>query len=200
MSTTLPKAVTELTKQLVRLPTIGPKSARRLALYLLRQPAPVVQAFAKTLEDLHSSVKTCQKCFNLAESDLCVICRDGNRDQTTVCVVESALDVEAIEQTGSYKGLYHVLGGVLSPLDGIDVHQLTLEQLFQRIITDNVQELIIALGHTLESDATTRYITSRLAGSSVSISRLARGLPTGGDIEFADTPTLQAAFEGRKKI
>lgn len=200
MASVLPKAVRELTQQLTRLPGIGPKSARRLAIHLLRQPAATVQSFAQSLETLHQNVSICSRCFNLAEADLCVICRDTNRDQHTVCVVEDALDVEAIEQTGSYRGLYHVLGGVLSPIEGVDAKQLTLAQLFTRFEQEDISELIIALGHTMESDATTRYIVSHASEKPISISRLARGLPTGGDIEFADAPTLAAAFEGRKKL
>lgn len=200
MASVLPKAVRELTQQLTRLPGIGPKTARRLAIHLLRQPSAIVQSFAQSLQTLHQNVNICSRCFNLAESDLCTICRDTGRDQATVCVVEDALDVEAIEQTGSYNGLYHVLGGVLSPIEGIDAKQLTLAQLLTRLDTESISELIIALGHTMESDATTRYITSHSAQRPISISRLARGLPTGGDIEFADAPTLSAAFEGRKKL
>lgn len=200
MASVLPRAVRELTQQLTRLPGVGPKTARRLAIHLLRQPAAVVKAFAQSLETLHQNVSICSRCFNLGESDICAICRGTNRDQSTVCVVEDALDVEAIEQTGSYRGLYHVLGGVLSPIEGVDVKQLTLAQLFARLENENISELIIALGHTMESDATTRYITTHAAKKPISISRLARGLPTGGDIEFADSPTLAAALEGRKRL
>jgi recombination protein RecR len=200
MPSVLPKAVQDLTQQLTRLPTIGPKTARRLALHLLRQPPAAIHAFAQTLQTLHERVQTCSRCFSLSETPLCPTCQDATREQHVVCVVEDALDVEAIEQTGSYRGLYHVLGGVLSPMEGIDAAQLTLQQLFARINNEDVTEIIIALGHTMESDATTRYITAHLQERPVVISRLARGLPTGGDIEFADTLTLLAAFEGRKKL
>lgn len=196
----LPKAVRDLTQELTRLPGIGPKTAQRLSLHLLRQPASVISKLANTLQTLHSSVHLCQQCFNLAESTRCSICLDQMRDRTILCVVEDALDVEAIERTHSFNGRYHVLGGVLSPLTGLGPDDLTLKQLFERIKTDGTTELIIALDHTMESEATTRHIMNQLQGQPVTITRLARGLPTGGDIEFADALTLSAAFSGRRPL
>ena len=196
----LPRVVRELTEELQRLPGIGPKTAQRLALHLLRQPRPVVSRLADTLKDLHANVRICQTCFNLAEDTLCNVCQSQTRVRTSVCVVEDALDVEALEKAGAYDGLYHVLGGVLSPIEGVGPEQLTLQQLFDRLRRDNVTELIIALDHTMESDATARYIAQRVKEEKLTITRLARGLPTGGDIEFADASTLRAAMSGRKTI
>lgn len=196
----LPRAVRDLTKQLYRLPGIGPKTAQRLAVFLLRQPAAEVAALAQSIQTLHEQVQVCAKCFTLADQELCAICRDPARDQSVLCVVEDPLDVEAIERTESYNGLYHVLGGILSPLEGIGTKQLTFTQLFDRIVEQNITEVIIALDHTMESEATARHITSHIRDKKIHITRLARGLPTGGDIEFADALTLTAALHGRKQF
>lgn len=196
----LPQAVRDLTRELTMLPGVGPKTAERLALHLLRQPRPIVSKLADTMKNLHANVRICSSCYNLAEDAICTICRNQNRRINVLCVVEDALDVEAIERTGSYDGRYHVLGGVLSPLEGVTADQLTLAQLFHRVVTDNVTELIIALDHKMESDATTRHIVHHLREIPVTISRLARGLPTGGDIEFADALTLSDALSGRKNL
>ena len=158
MPSVLPKALRLLTNELTRLPGVGPKTAQRLAVHLLRQPFPVVSQLANAIKNLHANVRICQTCSNLADSQLCSICQDQSRNKKVVCVVEEALDVEAIEKTGSYQGVYHVLGGVLSPLDGIGPEQLTLAQLFQRITTDKIEEMIIALDHNMESEATIRYL------------------------------------------
>jgi recombination protein RecR len=200
MRSTLPKAVRDLTQELTRLPGIGPKTAQRMAIYLLRQPHTVVGRLAQTLKDLHANVRICQRCFNLAESEICSICREPTRNQRVVCVVEDALDIDALERTNSFDGLYHVLGGVLSPLTGIGPEQLTLEELFKRLEREVIEELIIALDPTMEGEATTRHITNRVSDKGVTVTRLARGLPTGGDIEFADAMTLSAALSGRKKL
>ncbi|MAF81179.1 recombination protein RecR [bacterium] len=196
----LPKAVRSVTEELTKLPGIGPRTAERLTLHLLRQPNNLVARLADTLKDLHENVQTCRTCFNLAESTTCAVCGSEMRDRSLVCVVEDALDVEAIEKTNAYNGLYHVLGGVLSPVEGVGPQQLTMQQLLDRVKQKEVSELIIALDHKMESDATTRHIMGKLEGSGVIISRLARGLPTGGDIEFADALTISASLEGRRKL
>ncbi|MDP3997636.1 MAG: recombination mediator RecR [bacterium] len=196
----LPRAVRDLTQELTKLPGIGPKTAERLALHLLRQPAGLVAKLADTVKELHANVHICSVCFNLAEHDVCEICRSEMRNKRLLCVVEDALDVEAIERTGAYDGLYHVLGGVLSPINGVGPDQLTLSELFERLKNREVDELVIALDHKMESDVTSRYIVSQLADQKITISRLARGLPTGGDIEFADAMTLTAAINSRRKV
>ncbi len=200
MPSVLPKAVRDLTYELTRLPGIGPKSAQRLAIHLLRQPQAAVGRLAQTVENLHASVHTCSICYNLADAETCIICRDKTRDSNVLCVVEDTLDVESIERTGSYNGRYHVLGGVLSPLEGIGPEQLAISELFERLEKENIQELIIALDHNMESEATTRHILVGLNMKGLKVTRLARGLPTGGDIEFADAMTLTAAFQGRKQL
>lgn len=199
MKSTLPRAVRDLTQELTRLPGIGPKTAQRLSLYLLRQPHTLVNRLAQTLKDLHANVRLCQCCFNLAEKDICPICADPTRNNKLLCIVEDSLDVEAIERSGSYDGLYHVLGGLLSPLQGIGPEQLTLAQLIARLAKDPVSELIFALDPILEGEATARHIINQLPRQ-LTITRLARGLPTGGDIEFADATTLSAAISGRKEM
>lgn len=196
----LPKAVRELTRELTRLPGVGPKTAERLALHFMRQPRSALARLSEALATLHDSVQTCTICYNLAETTVCGICASTTRDRSIVCVVEDALDVEALEKTQAYQGLYHVLGGVLSPIEGVGPEQLTLNEFLLRAARPEIQEIIIALDHTMESDATTRYIMQRLAGHVVQVTRLAHGLPTGGDLEFADTRTLAAALSGRRVL
>lgn len=200
MQSILPKAVRDLTQELTKLPSIGPKTAQRLAVYLLRQPSAQVGQLAETIKNLHQLVHVCSQCFNLADSDVCTICRSNTRDTSVVCVVEDPLDVDAIERTGSYNGLYHVLGGVLSPLEGVGIKQLTFTELFARLDKGIFKEMIVALDHNMESEATTRHIMSHIQDMGITVTRLARGLPTGGDIEFADALTLTAALSGRKTL
>lgn len=200
MSSTLPKAIRNVTQELLRLPGIGPKTAQRLAIHLLRQPSVNVERLAETLKNLHSQVKICSRCFNVSENETCIICRSEMRDSSMICVVEDALDVDALEKAGVYTGLYHVLGGVLSPMEGVMAEQLTIKELLERADSEPIKEIILALDHTMESEATARYITKHLEQKPVTVSRLAKGLPTGGDIEFADSLTLAAAMSGRKLL
>lgn len=200
MKSILPKAVRELARELTRLPGIGPKTAQRLALHLLKQPYALTSTLGNAIKNLHANVRTCNTCFMLAEEEYCAICTDPSRDTTLLCLVEDPLDIDALEKTDSYRGLYHVLGGVLSPMHGVGTDHLTLNELYARIERDQTKELIIALDHTLESEATSHYIMNHLQGKNITITRLARGLPTGGDIEFADALTLGAALSGRKTL
>jgi recombination protein RecR len=200
MSAVLPKAVRELTQELTRLPGVGTKTAQRLALHLLRQQRGVTAKLAESIATLHDRVQTCSVCFSLSEDSMCAICKDTSRNRSLLCIVEDPLDVEAIERTGSYTGLYHVLGGLLSPLERVGVDQLTLNELIARTEKEPIQEIIIALEHSMEGEATTRHIMSYVKNLNIPITRLARGLPTGGDIEFADALTLNAAFSGRTKM
>lgn len=199
MRSILPRAVRELAEELTRLPGIGPKSARRLSVHLLRQPRGVVNKLGDALKSLHNNVRICEVCFNLAEQEKCLICSDTSRDQNIICVVGTPLDVEAIERTDSFTGLYHVLGGVLSPIEGVGPESLTLSELAARLNRLETAELIVALNQTMEAEATARYI-SQIVPENINITRLGRGLPTGGDIEFADAVTLTAAFEGRRAV
>ena len=196
----LPRALRDLTQELTRLPGIGPKSAERLALHLLRQPNSAVTRLADTVKELHGNVRICSRCYNLAEQETCDICRSQTRRRGLLCVVEDALDVEAIERTGAYDGHYHVLGGVLSPIEGIGPEELSINELLTRVASEKIEELIIALDHKMESDATTRHIVEQLHDKEITITRLARGLPTGGDIEFADAQTLSAALNQRTAV
>lgn len=196
----LPQGVRDLAQAFTKLPGIGPKTGKRLALYILQQPSSIAKRFSAHISRLHEVVQTCKRCFGLSERELCDICKDSSRQTDILCVVESALDVEAIEQAGSYTGVYHVLGGVLSPIQGIQADQLTLNELFSRVKAGKVREVIIALNHDIESEATARHIAREILSQGVTLTRLARGLPTGGDIEFADALTLTAAFEGRRKM
>ena len=200
MPAVLPKAVRELTQELTSLPGVGLKTAQRLALHILRQQRVATNRLAEAIATLHDRVQTCSICFSLADEAICVICKDSSRTKTTLCIVEDPLDVEAIERTGSYQGVYHVLGGLLSPLAGIGVDQLTIKELVSRTEKESIQEIIIALEHSMEGEATTRHIMSYIKHLNIPVTRLARGLPTGGDIEFADALTLNAAFSGRTKV
>lgn len=200
MPAVLPKAVRELTQELTSLPGVGLKTAQRLALHILRQQRVATNRLAEAIATLHDRVQTCSICFSLADEAICVICKDSSRTKTTLCIVEDPLDVEAIERTGSYTGVYHVLGGLLSPLAGIGVDQLTIKELVSRTEKESIQEIIIALEHSMEGEATTRHIMSYIKHLNIPVTRLARGLPTGGDIEFADALTLNAAFSGRTKV
>lgn len=200
MKSVLPKAVRDLSLELNRLPGVGPKTAKRLAIHLLRQPRSLVARLGDTLKNLHANVRVCRRCYNLAEEEICAICRDLSRDQSKICIVENPLDVEAIHRTGSYQGLFHVLGGALSPLEGIGPEELTINELLVRLQEEDIKEIIFALNPTLEGEATTRHICRQLQERPISITKLGRGLPTGGDIEFADKVTIAAAFEGRRQV
>lgn len=200
MRSVLPRAVQELAMELNRLPGIGPKSAKRLAIYLLRQPYPKVAALSDAMKNLHANVRSCSVCFNLGDAERCAVCADEHRDAAQICLVEDPLDIEAIERADVYQGVYHVLGGVLSPMNGIGPEQLALEELFRRLEGGEAKELIIGLDQTLEGEATAHYIMERLKDFPLIVSRLARGLPTGGDVEFADAMTLSAALSGRRQL
>ncbi|HBE90292.1 MAG: recombination protein RecR [Candidatus Andersenbacteria bacterium RIFCSPHIGHO2_12_FULL_46_9] len=200
MKSILPKAVRDLSTELNRLPGIGPKTARRLAIHLLRQPRSVVSRLGDTLKNLHANVKVCRRCYNLSEQEVCAICQDTSRDQSQLCIVENPLDVEAIWRTGSYNGIFHVLGGALSPLEGIGPEELTISELMIRLGKEEIKEIIFALNPTLEGEATTRHISRQIEDRPINTTKLGRGLPTGGDIEFADNVTIAAAFEGRRQV
>ncbi|MBI3983738.1 recombination protein RecR [Candidatus Microgenomates bacterium] len=193
----LPPAIQNLIDELGRLPGIGPRTAERLAFYLLRAPAAQGEALARSLSNLHQTIKFCGHCHNLSESELCDICQNPRRDQTIMAVVEEPLDVLALERTGSFHGLYHVLGGVISPIDGIGPEQLNVKSLVKRVKKLAVKELIIATNPSIEGEATAMYLQKQLPPT-IKITRLARGLPMGSDLEYADQITLSRALEGRQ--
>lgn len=192
-----PKSFKRLIDHFSSLPSVGPKMAERLVLYLFKQDKEKINDFAQSLEDI-KTLKTCQKCFNIAEDERCEICKNPQRDQHTLCVVEDPLDIISIEKTGAFKGLYHVLGGVI--FLGSEKDNLKIPQLIERVRTESIQEVILAANPTTEGDATILYLKSKLRDFDLKITRLARGLATGGDIEYADEITLSSALTNRREI
>ena len=192
--------VQELIDELGRLPGIGPKSAQRIAFHILQTQSFDTTKLAQILMDVRDKVKFCDICGNVSEQDTCAICRDPRRNQAIICVVEEAKDVAAIERTREFRGLYHVLGGALSPIDGIGPNDLRFTQLVQRLADNTVTEVIIATDPNLEGEATATYLSRLLVQPGLRVTRLASGLPVGGDLEYADEVTLGRAFEGRRVV
>jgi recombination protein RecR len=190
--------VQDLIDELGRLPGVGPKSAQRIAFHLLQTDEADVRRLADVLIEVKARVKFCSICFNVSEDDLCRICRDPRRDQTILCVVEEYKDVVAIERTREFKGRYHVLGGAISPIDGVGPEQLRVRELMMRLSDGTVTELILATDPNLEGEATATYLTRMLKDLDLSVTRLASGLPVGGDLEYADEVTLGRALAGRR--
>ena len=198
--TSLPGPVTQLVAALGRLPGIGPRSAERLALHLVQGDADAVHQLAAVLVDARERVANCARCGALTEHQPCPVCADDRRDASQLCVVERALDVLSLEKSGTFKGRYHVLGGKLSPLNGIGPEDLRIAELEIRLADETVREVILALGSDVEGDATSHYLARRLASRGVRVSRLAQGLPAGSGLEFADELTLSRALEGRREM
>jgi recombination protein RecR len=192
--------VARLIEEFGKLPGIGPKSASRLTFFLLRESAEQSRALADALIQLKAQVKLCQRCFNITVDPFCPICQSASRDQSKICVVEEPLDVLAIERTGAYRGLYHVLHGHIAPLEGIYREDLKIDELLARVRTETVQEIILAVNPNTEGEATAYLLFKDLAPLGVRVTRLARGLPTGGDLEWADPDTLGSALEGRREL
>lgn len=198
----LPEAVQNLTLALERLPGVGPKTASRLTFYLLRAPEDISRQLAEALLALKSATGLCQQCFNItrANQELCEICTSPQRDESILCVVEEPLDVLALERTAGFYGRYHVLHGVLSPIEGIGPEDLKIKPLVARVRSGKVREVILATNPSMEGDATALYLQQQLAASGVRITRLARGLPVGGDLEYADQNTILRALAGRQEL
>lgn len=192
-----PKKFQNLIAQFSALPSIGPKMAERLVLYLFKQDETKLLAFAEALEDLHH-LRSCEQCFYISETERCEMCSDASRDQTVICVVEEPLDVIAIERTGSFKGLYHVLGGVMDMSRAEEGASLRITELVSRVVDQKVTEVILATNPTTEGDVTALYVKKKLEGAGAKITRIARGLATGGDIEYADEASLTASLTNRK--
>jgi recombination protein RecR len=192
--------IQDLIDELARLPGIGPKSAQRLAFYLVKAPAPDAKRLAEAIVAAKERVRYCRECFSVSEGDMCRICRDPGRDSTMICVVEESKDQGAIEKAGVIKGRYHVLGGAISPLEGIGPDDLRVQELLDRVSRDHVQEVILATNPNLEGNATAMYVAAMLKPSGVKVTRLASGLPVGGDLEYADEVTLGQALEGRREM
>ncbi len=200
MSAAYAPAVQELIDEFGRLPGIGPKSAQRIAFHLLNASAQDANRLARAITEAKAKVAWCQRCFNLAEGDLCGICADPRRDPTTICVVEEPRDLVSVERIGDFRGLYHVLGGAINPIEGIGPDQLRMRELVLRIGADDVQELILCTNPNIEGEATALYLARLLGDTGVVVTRLASGLPVGGDLEYADELTLGRAFEGRQRM
>ncbi len=193
-------ALQQLIDELGRLPGIGPKSAQRIAFYLIETENDVALSLADVLKEVREKVKFCAICGNVSEGEKCVICSDQKRDQGLVCVVEDSKDIAAIERTREFRGLYHVLGGAISPIAGIGPDQLRIKQLMQRLADPTIREVIIATNPNLEGEATATYLIRMLSPLELAVSKLASGLPVGGDLEYADDMTLGRAFEGRRRV
>lgn len=192
--------VQELIDEFGRLPGIGPKSAQRIAFFILQSQHFDVTRLAELLSQVREKVRFCDDCGNITEEERCSICRDPRRDRTQICVVEEPKDVVAIERTRQFRGLYHVLGGAISPIDGIGPDDLSISALMQRLSNEEVSEVILATDPNLEGEATATYLSRLLTAIEIPVSRLASGLPVGGDLEFADEVTLGRAFEGRRSV
>lgn len=194
-----PKPFQKLIENFSSLPSVGPKMAERLVLFLFRQDKEKLQDFSENLSGI-KNLKTCRRCFNISEDDLCEICKNNNREQKVICVVEDALDVISIEKTGVYKGLYHILGGTLETSNNNEKSDLKIPQLLDRVQKEKIQEVIIATNPTTEGDLTALYLKRKLLPLGIKITRLARGLSTGGDIEYVDEITLSSALTNRKEL
>jgi recombination protein RecR len=196
----VPASVERLAAELGRLPGIGPKTAQRLAFHCMRAPRESVERLAAALLDLREQVRACSRCFFIAEGELCAVCTNPRRDPTQICVVEEALDVLTIERSGEFSGLYHVLEGSISPIDGIGPEQLRVAELVERVRSGEVREVVVATDPDVEGEATAFYLAERLAPLGVSVTRLAHGLPAGSDLQYADELTVARAFSGRRAL
>ncbi len=192
-------SVENLVAQLTRLPGIGARTAQRLAFHILQRPAEEVLALAGALQDVKERVRFCSDCGNLTEEERCSICTDGRRDHALICVVEQPVDLVSLERTHEFRGLYHVLGGALSPLDGVEPSDLRIDELIERVEANGVQEVVLATNPNMTGEATAAFLADRLRGR-VRVTRLASGLPVGGDLEYADEVTLGRALAGRREM
>ncbi len=192
--------IQDLIDELGQLPGIGPKSAQRIAFHILAADPDDIRRLADVLRLVKEKVRFCEICFNVSEDEQCRVCRDARRDATVICVVEEAKDVVAVERTREFRGRYHVLGGAISPIDGIGPNELRIRELCQRLADGTVLEVILATDPNLEGEATATYLSRLLIPMGVKVSRLASGLPVGGDLEYADEVTLGRAFEGRRYV
>ncbi len=193
-------AVQDLIDELGRLPGVGPKSAQRIAFHLIEADAEVAHALSNALQEVKKKVRFCEVCSNISESERCGICIDPKRDLSAICVVEESKDIAAIERTREFRGLYHVLGGAISPIAGVGPDQLRIKDLMKRLADPGVKEVILATNPNLEGEATATYLSRLLGSMEITVSKLASGLPVGGDLEYADDMTLGRAFEGRRRV
>ncbi len=194
------ESIDNLIKEFRKLPGIGPKSAKRIVFFLLKFSMDDITKFSKALVEMKEKVRFCKNCFSLSEEDRCSICKDESRDKKKICVVEEASDVIIIEKTSEYRGLYHVLGGLLSPIDDIGPNEIKMPELINRVKNENIEEVIIALNPTVEGESTSTYLKKILEPTGVKVTRLASGIPVGGDIEYADEITLGRAISDRREF
>lgn len=192
------RPLARLIDELSKLPGIGPKTAQRLALYILNIPKEEAGILAQSIINAKEQIRRCQICHNLTEQNVCEICQDNNRKRNTICVVETARDLMAIEKTGGYKGVYHILRGAISPLDGVEPDHLTIDQLLSRLKKENIKEVILATNPNIEGEVTSSYIAKLIKPLGIKITRIAYGIPIGGDLEYADEVTLSQALLGRQ--
>lgn len=197
---TYARPVERLITELSKLPSIGPKSAQRIAFHIVRSRPDDAYGLAEALKEVKERIKPCRRCFNLTEAEECGICRDARRDEAVICAVEDPYDIGSIERTGEYRGLYHVLGGALSPLDGIEPDDLRIAELVERVKTEGTKEIVVATNPNTTGEATALYIAQEVEELPVRITALASGLPVGGDLEYADEVTLGRAFAGRREL
>ncbi len=192
--------VQDLIDELGRLPGVGPKSAQRIAFHLIESDSDVAMSLANVIQEAKAKVRFCEVCGNVSEAEKCGICSDPKREQASLCVVEDSKDINAIERTHEFRGLYHVLGGAISPIAGIGPDQLRIKDLMKRLADPEIKEVIIATNPNLEGEATATYLARLLGSMEITVSKLASGLPVGGDLEYADDMTLGRAFEGRRRV
>ncbi len=195
-----PKSIASLIEYFQKFPSVGPKSAQRMAFYMLRMPESEVQKFAQAILDAKRNTRTCEVCFNLSSASPCEICTNPKRDRSVICVVAETKDLIAIEKTNEFKGLYHVLQGLISPMDGIGADDIRIKELLNRLTSEEVKEIILALPPSVEGEATSLYLTKLIKPFGIKISRIAFGLPVGADLEYADEITIAKAIEGRREI
>ena len=195
-----PKSVATLIEQFQKFPSVGPKSAQRMAFYLLRMPMAEVQKIAQSIIEAKENTKTCEICYNISSTSPCEICMSERRDRSTICVVAETKDLIAIEKTNEYTGLYHVLQGLISPIDGIGAEDIRIKELLNRLTDEGIKEIILALSPSVEGEATSLYLTKLIKPFGIKISRIAFGLPVGADLEYADEITIARALEGRREL
>ncbi len=195
-----PKSIASLIEHFQKFPSVGPKSAQRMAFYLLRMPISEVEKFAQSMIDAKKNTRTCEICFNLSATSPCEICSSPQRDKSIICVVAETKDLIAIEKTNEYKGLYHVLQGLISPMDGIGADDIRIKELLNRLTNTEIKEVILALSPSVEGEATSLYLSKLIKPFGIKISRIAFGLPVGADLEYADEITIAKAIEGRREL
>ena len=195
-----PKSIATLIEQFQKFPSVGPKSAQRMAFHLLKMPVSEVEKFARAVVEAKQSTVACEICYNLSSTSPCEICSSTTRDRSTICVVAETKDLIAIEKTNEYKGLYHVLQGLISPIDGIGAEDIRIKELLSRLTDESIKELILALSPSVEGEATSLYLTKLVKPFGITVSRIAFGLPVGTDLEFVDEITLAKALEGRREV